>query len=83
MSKTFSAVITTVYTIHADSSDEAVKSMREVLTGGIFRDNVVIKEQICKLVDQNDPLNQHWSPFDPDVSLVAASYFRTGKEQLG
>lgn len=83
MSNTYSAIITTIYTIHADSGDEAVVSMREVLNGGIFRDNVVIKEQICKLVDFNDPVNQHWSVFDPEATLVGASYFRTGKEQLG
>lgn len=72
MSNTYKVVVTTVYTVHAESPDEAIVSAREVVRGGIFRDNVVISSQQAQMYDPSD-----------NYGTLSMSYFRIGNEQLG
>jgi len=88
MSKnTYTAVVTTVYTVHAESEEDAIKSVRYTVTGGIFGDNVFISSQSALLVDKErydgSILDLSTMLLPPDTPLSAVTMFRLGNEQLG
>ena len=88
MSKnTYTAVVTTVYTVHAESEEDAIKSVRHTVTGGIFADNVFISSQSALLVDKErydgSILDLSTMLLPPDTPLSAVTLFLLGNEQLG
>jgi len=62
---TFTAVVTTTYSVHAESAEQATKSIREAVKGGIWNDTVVIKSQSAQM-------------YQPDNSSLSMSYFKIG-----
>lgn len=67
MDLTFTAVVTTTYSVHAESAEQATADIRSVVKGGIWNDNVVIKSQSAQM-------------YQPDNSTLSMSYFKIGDD---
>ena len=85
---TYTAVVTTMYIVHADNPEQAMESVRDTVRGGIFRDNILIRAQEAALIEPDSPFDD--SPFNlgksllsGDTRLSSVTYFRLGNEQLG
>jgi hypothetical protein len=86
--KTYTAVVTTMYIVHAKNPEEATESIRGTVRGGIFNDNVVIRAQEAALIEpestfDDSPFNLGKSLLSGDTKLSSVTYFRLGNEQLG